>query len=142
MTTIYAVSTGLDRSTPFTFDNALFGQIRGRRGVCNLNSGSQQMKPHLVRWLNTQPTTTYSNVSLRMVKMRAVDVLTGKTVILILEWIFGHSTIINLLCFLFYNLIFDCLFVFSLLIIVNNYMLGWFIFGWIVMNLSCYFDFL
>uniref|UniRef100_A0A1J3D7P9 Peroxidase n=1 Tax=Noccaea caerulescens TaxID=107243 RepID=A0A1J3D7P9_NOCCA len=83
LTTICAASanpsTGLDRSTPLTFDNAFFGQIRLRRGVLQLDQrlATDEATSSVVAQYAADNDLFKRQFAIAMVKLGAVDVFTG-----------------------------------------------------------------
>ncbi|CAN6926920.1 unnamed protein product [Brassica oleracea var. botrytis] len=73
-------STGLDRSTPLTFDNAFFGQIRVRRGVLQLDQrlATDEATSSVVAQYAADNDLFKRQFAIAMVKMGAVDVFTGE----------------------------------------------------------------
>ncbi|XP_010467987.1 PREDICTED: peroxidase 57-like [Camelina sativa] len=73
-------STGLDRSTPLTFDNAFFGEIRARRGVLQLDQrlATDEATSSVVAQYAADNDLFKRQFAIAMVKMGAVGVLTGE----------------------------------------------------------------
>ncbi|XP_019096781.1 PREDICTED: peroxidase 57-like [Camelina sativa] len=73
-------STGLDRSTPLTFDNAFFGQIRASRGVLQLDQrlATDEATSSVVAQYAADNDLFKRQFAIAMVKMGAVGILTGE----------------------------------------------------------------